>query len=365
MVQRADITIFLFDGDGVRLLGSTKQPRKCVIKSGFGAGKQRCWLELYQENQHLPVETGNILQVAIQGKNCFRGRIQERRIDSTDDPLSCYAEFNPEREYNRQVFGTFENQTVQEILVQILYGSGLSLSGTFDADPRFRRLVFSGEPLWLAVDLLAKLAGNWIWDIRENNRLEFRPRSSLPEDRQVVLRRDADTVNLWQTTHDLYSTIEIMGGVKDGAVYEKTVLIPELETMTDAARIRVYIRPMIERDAYSAIRWAIIQQMTATHYEHYLDWVGNANNVEPGETIRVYAENVTLFPQNQPFRVKMREITYAHETLQTRFHVTSGWESAETYFHYFYVDYPIPRLGVFQLDVSALDSIAPLDAVPA
>lgn len=363
MGQRTDITISLFDTDGVRLMGSTKRPRKCVIKSGFGAGKRRCWIEFFNEDMHLPVVIGEILEISMNGNLCFRGRIQERRIDSVDDHLSCYAEFDPEQEYNQQVFGTFENQNVREILLQILYGSGLSLTGTFDENLRFKRLTFSGESLFPAVDLLAKLAGNYLWDIHNRDILELRP-IRLQEDHRVVLRRDVDTVNLWQTTNDLYSTIKIMGGIKDGSSYDKTIEIPELEGVAGSSTIRVYVRPVTELDSYIALRRAVVQQMLAPRYEHYVDWLENGERIEPGQTVRFHGEYLSLFPQNVVFRVKMREITYAHENLQIRFHITSGYESSESYFHYFHVDYPIPRSGAFQLDVSALDSLAPLDAVP-
>jgi hypothetical protein len=117
-------------------------------------------------------------------------------------------------------------------------------------------------------------------------------------------------------------------------------------------------------DAFTSLRRSIVQQMTRPHYEHYVDWLGAGETIKPGETARFYAENLPLFPQTQLFRVKMREITYSHETLQTRFHVTAGFESSESYFHYFHVDYPIPHFGPFQLDISALDSPACLDAAP-
>lgn len=362
MDQRAEIGIWIYDSGGVRLLGSTKHPRKVTIKSGFGAMKRRCWLELYQEDQYLPIEIGSILKITVNRIDCFRGRIQERRIDSIDDPLSCYAEFDPEREYNKQIYGTFENQRVREILQHIVVDSGLSLTGVWNQNPRFHRLVFTGEPLFLAIDLLAKLAGNLLWDVRENGNLEMRP--LFHPDHWLVLRRDADGVNLWQTVNDVFAVIEIAGGVKEGSVYEKTIEIPELSPIVEIEKIRVYIRPIADLDAFHALRRSTVQQMTLPHYEHYVDWLGEGEKIKPGETARFYAENLVLFPQTQLFRIKMREMTYLHETLQTRFHVTSGFESAETYFHYFHVDHPISQFGPFQLDVSALDSPAYLDSVP-
>ncbi|MBN2327830.1 MAG: hypothetical protein JXR73_11810 [Candidatus Omnitrophica bacterium] len=103
--------------------------------------------------------------------------------------------------------------------------------------------------------------------------------------------------------------------------------------------------------------------MNANHYEHYIDLAGRGETIQPGHTVKFYAENLPIFPQEKMFRVKSREITYAHESLQTRLYLTSGHESTLRYFSYFKVDRSLPRYGPFQLDVSALDSMSPLDGI--
>ncbi len=361
MYGSIDIQILFYDCLGEKVLASVLNPRKFTMKSGFGAMPRRCWLELYQEDRNTPADVGSYLEIRIRGIRCFWGRIQQRRIDSIDDPLSFYADFDPHREFNRQVFGTFENRTSTEILQDILEESPLVRHDSLESTLRFRKIIFSGESLFAAIDLLSKLAGNWWWDVREDGVLFFRPPTGLPV-HEVVLRRDTDVFNLWKTTTDRYSQVEIEGGGSDMQNYRWILDTLGQHNAPENACIRVYLRSIATPDAAAALRQAVVQQMETPHYEHFVDWTGNGETVKPGESVCFKPEYRSLFPETQRFRIKTREITYAHETLQTRFHVTSGNESSETYFHYFRVDHPIPRFGAFQMDVSALDSIAYLDA---
>lgn len=366
MSVRPAIQVLLFDSEGNGPLGSVKTPRKFTIDSGFGAMRRRCWLELYNEDLHSPALLGSILEIWINQVRCFRGRVGQRRMDSIDDYLTLYAEFDPENEFNTAIGGVFENQTATSVLDQVLAAAGLRRNDTFAHGIRFGRLEFAEYPLFADIDLLAKLAGNWMWDIDEEGALSFRPPFSLPP-HVLLLDKDRDTINLWETVTDITARVEVLGGIIGGAPFDQWIEIPGLAFVSDSLSTRVYVRPLASLDACSAFRRAVIQQMTRPHYEHYVTLHGRGETVAPGDSVRFLIDDYPLLPQDSLFRVKRREIVYAHERLETRLFLTSALESSPTYFYYFRHDRVLPPLylrgktGPFQLDVSALDSPAHLD----
>jgi len=367
MSAKPEITARFFTPEGNQNLASTRNPRKCIIKSGYGAMNRRCWLEFYNSDLNLPVSLGNILELWINGMRCFRGRIAQRRIDSIDDYLSIYAEWDPERAHNIPIGGIFENQTATEILNQILTSSGLVYAGGFSHDIRFSRLEFAEYPLFSAIDLLAKLAGNWLWGVSDDSILTFKPPTGNPE-QILYLREDLSVVNLWETYTDIALHVLVHGGVVSGSTYENWIEIPEREYSAEEDLARIYARPITTPDVFSALRRAVIEQMTGAHYEHYVELSGAGETIQPGDRVRMQVENVPIFPKEQIFRVLMREITYAHENLQTQLHLVTGFSSAPTYFYYLKSDrkmilpYMGGKVGAFQLDISALDTAAHLDA---
>ncbi len=360
------ITIRFFDPTGTIATASTQNPRKCIIKSGFGAMERRCWLELYNEDLFLPVSLGTLIEIWIDQTQCFRGRVVQRRIDSIDDQLSLYAIWEPHREHNISITSCFEYTNVTAILAAILLESNLTWPEPQQSVITLSRLSFMEFSLFGTIDLLAKIAGNWIWDIDDNANLRFRPYPLYP-DHQIFLAKDHSTVNIWETVTDVFAKIEFHGGRTDGSIYEKVIEIPQLPNLSEEDSIRIYVRSINTTDVYLYLRKAITQQMNHTHYEHYIDLIGWGETIQPGDTVQFQAELVHLFPQELTFRVKMREIEYAHGNLKTRLHLTSSFESSSTYFYYFTNDRKIPELfmtgdgGPFQLDVSALDSPAHLD----
>ncbi len=366
MSVRPSIQILLFDHQGNIPLGSVQNPRKITLDSGFGAMRRRCWLELYNEDLHFPAALGSILEIWINQIRCFRGSVSQRRMDSIDDYVTLYAEFDPENEFNTAMEGVFINLTVTEILDQVLPAAGLRRRDPFEHGVRFGRLEFAEYPLLACIDLLAKLAGNWIWDIDEEGSLSFRPPFSQSP-HVLLLDKDRDTINLWETVTDLAARILVLGGIIDGTPFEQWIVVPGLAFMPDALSTRVYVRPLASLDACTAFRRAVIQQMIRPHYEHYVTLHGWGETVPPGDSVRFLVDDYPLLPQDRFFRVKRREIVYAHERLETRLFLTSSLESSPTYFHYFRHDRIRPPLyqhgksGPFQLDVSALDSPAHLD----
>ncbi len=366
MSTNPDITVLFLD-QNEKPFASTIKPRKFIIKSGFGAIPQRCWLELFNQDLHISAQLGTIIEIYLNGKRRFRGRIQERRIDSIDDYISFYAQNDPILEYNCLIHKGFENHSVSEILDNILPGTGLSRVDSFYNITRFERLAFSGESLFSVIDLLAKLAGNWYWDIIEEGRLSFRPQKPYP-DHNIALHRDQDTVNIRETSKDAFAYVELYGGVYGGSTYDQLIEIPSRINTYLKNTTRIYVRSIASLDAYAALRRAIEQQMSMPHYEHYVDFSGDNVSVSAGHTMGFAIQNLPVFPRNQIFRIKMHEITYSHEIIRTRLHLTSGAESSTQYFDYFRRDRPtIPlhmlgQTGQFQLDISALDSLSHLDS---
>ncbi|MEW6238333.1 MAG: hypothetical protein AB1656_23355 [Candidatus Omnitrophota bacterium] len=367
MPPKPELSIQLFRINGFTPLASVVSPRKITIKSAFGAGKRRCWIELFNEDASFPAALGCVLEVWINGVRCFRGRVAERRIDSIDDRLSLYAVWDPEREFNQAANGRFENLTTDAILDLLMANSPLKRAGAYGHAYAFGAIEFSDYPFFSAVDLLAKLAGNWLWDVGEDAALRFRPRQSIP-DHPLFLAPGAYVVNLWETVNDAFAYVRLNGGFADGEVYENWIALPGRLYSSEAEIARVYVRPLASFDAVAALRRAILQQMRRPNYEHYVDLIGYGEKIAPGDTVRFRADDMPQLPQDRIFRVKMREITYAHEQLQTRLHLTSGLESSSTFFYYFHNDsiflpsFKEGKSGAFQLDVSAMDSQTHIDA---
>jgi len=367
MPQNPEISIRLFRIDGFTPLASVVHPRKFTIKSAFGAGKRRCWIEWFNEDIGFPAALGCVLEVWINGVRCFRGRVAERRIDSIDDHFSIYAVWDPERQYNQPIGGLFENLTVDAVLDLLMENSPLKRADAYHHAYVFGAIEFADYPFFAAVDLLAKLAGNWLWDVGEDAALRFRPPQDVP-DHSLYLAPDSYAVNLWETVNDAFAYVRLNGGFTDGEVYEDWIQIPGRYYASEAEIARVYVRPLASYDAVAALRRGILQQMKKPLYEHYVDLIGCGEKTAPGDTVRFCADDLPLLPQGQIFRVKMREINYSHEQLQTRLYLTSGFESSSTYFYYFHHDSAIApsfkegKSGAFQLDASALDSQNHLDA---
>ncbi len=366
MTPKPDIFISIYPSSHDVAAATIHSPRKVIIKAGFGAQRRRCWVELYNEDCEIPLELGYTVKVEIKGIQCFWGYIQQKRIDSIDDHLSFYAEWNPEREFVRPVADLFQNQTTTQMLETILIAYELTRRDNHTHHFTFERIEFVEYPLFSTVDLLAKLSGNWIWDVYEDLTLSFRP-PSLQPDHRIALKHDAYTVNLWETVEDITSYILLHGGIVDGTNYESWVAIPGSFHRSEHDYTSIYVRPVLAYDALEVLRQAIMEQMSRAHYEHYVDLIGYGETIQPGDRVQFIIDDLPLFPQNQVFRVKSRELTYAHESLQTRLYLTSGWESSPTYLYYFRHDTPlVPTMieqpsAPFQLDVSALDSASYLD----
>ncbi|MBZ0254490.1 hypothetical protein K8I31_00405, partial [bacterium] len=230
----------------------------------------------------------------------------------------------------------------------------------------FSRLEFQEHPLIAAIDLLAKLAGNWRWDIDDEAALHFRPFGEAP-DHIVHLAQDQYSIDLWRHDEEQSSNIEINAGVASGEKLTARVISQEVSNLSSIQRI--YARPIVTPDAMAALSSAIERQIKTPYYSHYVDFMGQGEDILPGDTVQfTFTDPLALFPLEQIFRVKQRDLTYAHETLTTRLHVTHSFESTNQYFDALETNkhptaqYMDSYVGAFQLDVSALDSESHLDA---
>ena len=192
-----ELSIHFYSSDGRRLYQVLKHPRRVEIKSGFGAERTRCWLELYNEDYFVQSALGNILEVWINSMLCFWGVIVQRRIDSTDDRLTLYAEWDPAQEFMLTQGGEFTHQTATSILDELCRDAGLIRRDFCQHPYPFDKILITQRSLFPAIDLLAKLAGNWIWEV-SGQCLRFRPFPAVP-DHLIYLKPDLHEINLWQS----------------------------------------------------------------------------------------------------------------------------------------------------------------------
>lgn len=342
-------------------------PRKLVIRSGFGAMKRTCFLELYQEDLHIPFQLGDTLRVWVNQVDCFFGIISQIRIDSIDDPITLVAEQTPARILEGPVHGQWEDTAAHVWLKEVAPSFGLAYTPTHVSTRKLQAIQFAGQSMLFALDLWAKLAGNWRWDVSDFGELRFRPWRPIPE-HQEHLHHDHDTINIRRTTFDRFEWVTLHAGVIKGNEQTRIVHTPGNRGRSESARTTAYARPVVSSDGLFLLREAVHMQQASEMVTHTIDLDARGVTIRPGDTIRFTMDSFEPFLRHLVFRVKQREITVAHERLTTRLHLTTGYENAYRYFEYMRSD---PRLvpgiqegsrGPFQLDVSALDSEAHLDA---
>lgn len=344
-----------------------RNPRKVEIKSQFGAHPSHCWIELYMEDNPAQLPIGPEIEIQLKNQTVFNGYITEKRIDSIDDQFSLVALHDPVREWNKSINGKYTDFTVNELLQEFVSGSGLTVETQQLPATLFSEITFSNDSLYFAVDLLSKITGNWYWDTAMDGVLHFRMPSVIP-DHTICLHPDQYTVNIRENHQDVYSYITIECGIRNGISYEKSISIPNVTKSAQQLQTRIFARAVSTPDVYAALERSVIQHMTVPHYEHYVELISSGEDVKPGDTVSFRVDGLELFPQDQIFRVKQRDITYAHGEYKTRLHLTTGYESSPSYFYYFRNDRTPPasfllgRTGIFQLDISALDSPSQLDA---
>jgi hypothetical protein len=364
MLPKPDLRIEIVSNDG-KPSGEWRDPRKVTVKSGFGAQARRAWIELYNEQIDTAFNLGDELRIFVNQTRCFRGFIRQIRLDNQGDLITLYADWQPDSQFNTLISREVSNVSATEILQTIVQGSGLSYQPDPEQTAPISRLEFQEQPLPAVIDLLAKLAGNWRWDIDDDSQLHFRPFGDQP-DHRVHLAPDQYSVHLWEHENEA-DEIKINAGVVNGEELSASVILQELANSTSVERI--YVRPIVSQDVMNDLLAAIEMQANTPHYSHTVDIDGSGEYIIAGDTVQfTFTEPLEFFPTEQQFRVKIREIIYAHEQLTTRLHLTCAFESNNNYFDDLKTDkrptaqYRDSHVGAFQLDASSLDSESHLDA---
>lgn len=342
------------------------RPRKVTLKETMGARQSRLWVEFYDPPPSAPVYLGDLLEVWVEEIRFFRGPIEQIRQDSIDDRLTLYAEDDAARHYAYSAGGLFTDSTPTEILTQLLAESPIAYTPDPPSARHFSRLAFPAGPLIEAIDLLAKLAGNWAWDLADHQ-LRLRPLCANDAHHRRLVA-DRDTVNLWLTNQDRPAQVVFQTGLMNGAVRTSRLLNPNPHFPSEPTEVVYEAPPIQSPDALAALRHSTLQHLLTPHYGHAIDLAGPQPHLRAGDGIRFSAPQWPWFPEAHCFRIKQRELRYAHERYHTRLFLTTGHENGAGYFTYLKrkrtstIAYQLAVSGAFQLDVSALDSDAHLDA---
>lgn len=366
----ADIRLEVDDLSGQRV-AETSRVKRLTIRAPFGAMKAKCFAEFFQTERDLPLEQGAECRVYQEGRLKFRGETVSVRRDSAGDELSLYAEREPEMHFNEAVNGIYEGLSPTGILERIagsLSQSPLTLTPPVASSREIDRLHFVRFDLFYAIDLLAKLAGNWLWDIDWDNRLRFRPHDSSA-DHVVYFDSRSHALKVWKTAERIRNYFDLYGGVVDENQFFRVFADEESIARFGARRQSLFVRPIMTQAAFDYLRLAVLEQAGKPVYEKYFDRADGDLAIGAGDTLIIRDHGLCGVDEDQLFRVKMEEIAVDPVgKVHTRYHLAEMWESASRFLRYQDHEkgepteqYVARRLGSFALDFSGLDSSAHLD----
>lgn len=257
----AAIQIELRDLDGVPV-AEVAGAKKVVLRAPFGAMKAKCFIELYQRDRGIPIAQAYECRVRIGGILKFRGRVADVRRHTQGDELSFYAAREPEVEMTESVSRTYENQSPTDILLDIVSRLESSPLTCDNADPvgySIDRLTFIQFDLFYAIDLLAKLSGNSLWDIGWDDALRFRPHTG-EADHILHFDRRKLAVKVWKTSRRVKNAFELFGGVADENQFYRWFVEEASVARYGARRKSLFVRPITTQDAYLYLRQAVLEQ---------------------------------------------------------------------------------------------------------
>lgn len=348
-----------------------EHPKRVLIRAPFGAMKARCFVELYQEDCQIPLEHAWECRIEIKGATRFRGRVVDVRRDTVGDELSFHAAREPEIEMTEGVSGIFENRTPSEILLALL--SQLEMSPLLGSQihpvvHRIDRLEFAHHDLFYALDLLAKLSGNYLWDIDWNLGLRFRP-NQAPPDHVLHFDKKRFDLKIWKTAGRIKNFFELYGGVVQGNQFQRIFAHEESIQKYGIRKESLYVRAITTEIAFQALRSAVVEQCPHPVFEKHLDRFDQDLSIRFGDTLEIRHSGMMGLDEHQIYRVSMEEIIVEPTgQIRLRYHLADLWESSSRFLRYLDHDagqppgdYVIRRIGPFQLDHSSLDSQARLD----
>ncbi len=361
-------TIQILNSAG-ELTWETRSPARVEILARFGAEDSTAKVALHLRERLPNTDIGDGLKILLDGTVKFSGVVSELRRDSLDFPLVIRGMRRPRRIYRMEVRGLFENKTPTTILKTLLDETTdpvPAYSGLPASTRRIDCLDFQGLSLFYAVDLLARLAGNWLWWIDWEGILHFIPSQSSSEH---VWFYDQETMGLhpWLQDKSIKNVFRLRGGVSSGGEFERYFTEEDSERLYGVVEETLYARPIVTEQAYEFLREAVLKQAPWPAYYRAVDrWDANLT-ANFGERFRLRGNLPAGLESGRTYRIAAEEITWTEEELNIRYHLAEGLESATRYTRYLDHEastglYVEARLGAFALDLSALNSEAHLDS---
>lgn len=360
--------IHFFDLAGNRIW-ETSVPERIEIEAPFGALEASARVVFRGEASPPDPAIGARLEIRLDEVLKFRGEVSEIHTRSAYSPLVLRAMRRPERVFRGTVRGVYEGMTPTAILSDILEGlpgEGPVYSGLPESTATLDLLDFQGVPLFYAVDLLARLAGNWLWWIDWEGELHFVPPTSPPEH---VWHFDPERMLLQPAATDrsIKNLFSFHGGVSSGAEFVRFFEEAASRDRFGDVEERLYARSIRTAPTFERLKAAVLEQAPWPTLHRWIDRFDESVGAFFGERFELRGN--PLFPLVDPpvFRIASEEILWTEAGMRTRFHLAEGHESASRFTRYLDhdplgVDYVAARLGPFTLDLSALDSEAHLDS---
>ena len=368
----ADLTmiepvITFLDSNGARLFES-ERPARVETLARFGAEDSDAKVSFYSREPLPPVAVGDLLEVRFDGTLKFRGSVSELRTDSLRFPLVVRAARRPTRLYQSEIRKEYTDASPTEILSDVLtlvLGETPSYSGAPASTRTIDRLDFRGTPLFYAVDLLARLAGNWLWWIDWEGELHFIPPESAPE-HVWYYESERMALHPWLVDKPIKNRFVLFGGVSGGEEFTKFFEDAASADRYGPVEERLYARPITTDLVYTYLRDAVLEESPEPANYRAVDRFDGDLAASFGERFELRANPLRELDEDNVYRIAAEELVWTPGSFLARYHLAAGLESASRYTRYIDHDpegtfFVAARLGSFQLDFSALDSEAHLD----
>jgi hypothetical protein len=368
--MRAQPRIEVFDFQGHRVALITR-PRRLRLRAGFGA--EPAWLEvlLNPQDAEKNFEHGYDVKTWLNGTLSFKGKISRIRCESRGTRRAFEAVRQPRLDLSEAIVGVYSDGTVTDILAGLMSSlrtSPVTFVEEYPSQVRVDRLEFVNTGLFYAVDLLAKLAGNYLWDLSWENALRFRP-PSAPADRVVYYRPRRHRLRVWTTSSTVKNYFLLFGGITGENEFRREFACGESIERIGLRRDSLFVRPIKTEGTYQLLQEAVLAELPHPGTEKHLDFFEGRPDIGAGDRVEIREMGGPGREDCCVFRVREVEQRVGSDgELRTRLHLARGLESATRY--QLYIDHDPDedpslfverRVGPFRLDFSALDSAARLD----
>ncbi len=359
--------VLVDDLNGKRVWETT-HPRRIDIFAPFGAMDAEAKIALH-DGEAPSLSIGADLEIHLNSTVKFRGEISELRTHSAESPLTIRATRRPERMYRGEIRKLYEDATPTEILsdiLELLAGPVPTYSGSPVSSRTIDHLDCQGTPLFYAVDLLANLAGNWLWWIDWEGELHFIPPATAPE-HVWYFDPDRMVLNPWLVDRSVKNLFFFQGGVVGG-----TEFIRFFEDIGSRGRFgdveeRLYARSIATEQPFAYLKEAVLEESPWPTNFRSVDRYNDTVEAFFGERFALRSNPLVSLDEDQVYRIAAEEIAWTEDGFRTRYHLAEGLESASRYTRYLDhdplgINFVSSHLGAFTLDLSALDSEAHLDS---